>query len=100
MSMLATGLPVADSPLPDFREPYSGLRYLHKPVDLIILNTDEHILTNAAVRMVSQGGSVDWFRFWLKNEEDPDPAKADQYARWRESQKLQQENDAKAAATN
>src|SRR6266567_4234685 len=57
MSMLATGLPVADSPLPDFLEPYSGLRYLHKPVDLIMLNTDEHILTNAAVRMVSQGGS-------------------------------------------
>src|SRR6266699_902551 len=57
MSMLATGLPVADSPLPDFLEPYSGLRYLHKPVDLIMLNTDEHILTDAAVRMVSQGGS-------------------------------------------
>jgi len=57
MSMLATGLPVADSPLPDFLEPYSGLRYLHKPVDLIMPNTDEHVLTNAAVRMVSQGGS-------------------------------------------
>jgi hypothetical protein len=27
---------------------------------------------------------VDWFRFWLKNEEDPDPAKAEQYKRWRE----------------
>ena len=75
MSMLATGLPVADSPLPDFLEPYSGLRYLHKPVDLIMLNADEHLLTNAAVRMVSQDGSVDWFRFWLKNEEDPDPPK-------------------------
>src|SRR5208282_1165635 len=27
-------------------EPYAGLHYLHKPVDLIMLNTDEHILTN------------------------------------------------------
>lgn len=98
--MLATGLPVADSPLADFREPYSGLRYWHKPVDLIILNTDEHILTNAAVLMVSQGGSVDWFRFWLKNERRPDPAKANQYTRWRELRKLLPENDAKAAATN
>jgi len=26
---------------------------------------------------------VDWFRFWLKGEEDPDPAKAGQYTRWR-----------------
>ena len=34
-------------------EPYAGLHYLHKPVDLIILNTDEHTLTNPAVRMAS-----------------------------------------------
>src|SRR5207302_4103792 len=32
-------------------EPYAGLRYLKKPVDLIMLNSDEHVLTNPAVRM-------------------------------------------------
>ena len=64
-------------------EPYAGLRYLRRPVDLIMLNTREHVLTNPAVRLASQGGSVDWFRFWLKDEEDSDPAKAEQYARWR-----------------
>ena len=64
-------------------EPYAGLRYLQKPVDLVILNTDEHVLTNPSVRLASQGGSVDWFRFWLKNEEDPNPTKAEQYTRWR-----------------
>jgi hypothetical protein len=53
-----------------------------------MLNTSEHILTNPAERMASQGGSVDWFRFWLQAYEDPDPAKADQYKRWRELQKL------------
>ena len=74
-------------------EPYAGLRYLHKPVDLIMLNTNEHVLTNPAVRMASQGGSVDWFRFWLKDEEDPDPAKAEQYARWRELRKLHEESE-------
>jgi dipeptidyl aminopeptidase/acylaminoacyl peptidase len=26
--------------------------------------------------------NLDWFRFWLKGEEDPDPAKGDQYGRW------------------
>jgi len=76
-------------------EPYAGLRYLNKPVDLIVLNTDEHILTNPAVRMASQGGSVDWFRFWLKGEEDEDPAKGAQYTRWRELQKLQEANENK-----
>jgi hypothetical protein len=34
-----------------------------------------------AVGMVSQQGIVDWFAFWLKGEEDSDPAKAEQYAR-------------------
>ncbi|HWC16469.1 MAG TPA: hypothetical protein VG498_05620, partial [Terriglobales bacterium] len=58
---------------------YSGMRQLHKPVELIMLNSDEHVLTNPAVRMVSQGGSLDWFRFWLQGYEDPDPAKAEQY---------------------
>ena len=77
-------------------QPYAGLRYLHKPVDLIMLNTDEHVLTNPAVRMASQGGTVDWFRFWLQGYEDPDPAKQEQYKRWRGLRKMQQENDAKA----
>jgi dipeptidyl aminopeptidase/acylaminoacyl peptidase len=63
-------------------EPYAVLRYLQKPVDLMVLNTDEHVLTNPAARMASQGASVDWFQFWLKGEEDPDPAKAEQYRRW------------------
>jgi len=70
--------------------PYAGLRYLHKPVDIVMLNTQQHVLTNPAVRLASQGGSVDWFRFWLQDYEDPDPAKAEQYARWRELRKLQQ----------
>jgi hypothetical protein len=70
-------------------QPYAGLRYLKKPVDLIMLNTREHVLTNPGVRLASQGGSVDWFRFWLQNYEDPDPAKAAQYIRWRELRKMQ-----------
>jgi dipeptidyl aminopeptidase/acylaminoacyl peptidase len=74
-------------------EPYAGLRYLQKPVELIMLNTDEHVLTNPNVRMASQGGSVDWFRFWLKDEEDPDSTKAEQYARWRRLRQLQENKE-------
>jgi hypothetical protein len=69
---------------------YNGLRYLKKPVEMIAMNTDEHVITNPRERMASQSLSVDWFRFWLKDEEDPDPAKAEQYKRWRELKKLQQ----------
>ncbi len=80
-------------------EPYAGLRLLHKPVDLLMLNTDltQHILTNPAVRMASQGGSVDWFRFWLQDYEDPDPTKVEQYSRWRVLRSLQKENDTQLA---
>lgn len=80
-------------------EPYAGLRYLQKPVDLIMLNTDEHELTNPGTRLASQGGSVDWFRFWLQGYEDPDPVKADQYARWRQLKKLQDESEHKTGTS-
>jgi hypothetical protein len=72
-------------------EPYAALRFLNKPVDLAVLADGTHVLTNPAQRMVSQGGTVDWFRFWLKGEEEPDPKKAEQYARWRILRKLQEE---------
>jgi dipeptidyl aminopeptidase/acylaminoacyl peptidase len=64
-------------------EPYATLRYLGKPVDFMIIPNSEHVITNPGEQMISQGATVDWFRFWLKGEEDPDPAKAQQYARWR-----------------
>ncbi len=65
-------------------EPYAALRQLGKPTELVMLNTTEHVLSNPAVRTASQGGSVDWFRFWLQGYEDPNPAKSEQYQRWRE----------------
>jgi hypothetical protein len=49
--------------------------------------------------MVAQQNIVDWFTFWLKDEVDPDPAKAGQYARWRELRTLQQQNEKNFAAT-
>jgi dipeptidyl aminopeptidase/acylaminoacyl peptidase len=69
--------------------PYAAMRYLHKPVDLILLNNSEHVLSNPTARMASQGGSVDWFRFWLQDYEDPDPAKVEQYRRWESLRTLQ-----------
>jgi dipeptidyl aminopeptidase/acylaminoacyl peptidase len=77
--------------------PYSELHYLHKPVELMVFNDPEHVLSNPAARMASQGGSVDWFRFWLQGYEDPDPVKAEQYKRWRELKRMQGENDKKSA---
>ena len=77
-------------------QPYSVLHSLHKPVEMTLMNTDEHVITNPVERMASQGLSVDWFRFWLQGHEDPDPAKAEQYKRWRGLRELQAENEKKA----
>ena len=74
-------------------EPYAALRYLKKPVDLIMLQAGSHVMTNPTQRLASETSNVDWFRFWLKDEEDPDPAKAEQYSRWRELRKLQVTGD-------
>lgn len=62
--------------------PYAALRLLKKPTELVLLNTDEHVLTNPTMRVASQGGTVDWFQFWLQGYEDPDPVKSEQYRRW------------------
>jgi len=68
---------------------YTGLTRLGKPVELIYIPQGVHILEKPWERMTSQQGDVDWLCFWLKGEEDPDPAKAEQYVRWRELRKLQ-----------
>lgn len=73
----------------DMWEPYALLRYQKKPVDLMLLNIDEHVLTSPAARIASQGGAVDWMRFWLQGYEDLDPTKREQYARWEKLCELQ-----------
>jgi dipeptidyl aminopeptidase/acylaminoacyl peptidase len=60
-----------------------GLKRLGKPVEMVYLPAGVHILAKPWEQAVSQQGTVDWFCFWLKHEEDPDPAKAEQYRRWR-----------------
>lgn len=68
---------------------YSGLSRLGKPVEMIYIPEGTHILEKPWDRMLSQQGNVDWFCFWLKGEEDPDPTKTEQYKRWRELRSLQ-----------
>lgn len=69
---------------------FAALYKLAKPVDMIYIPDGQHELQKPWDRIIAQEGNLDWFLFWLKREEDPDPAKADQYARWRELRKLQE----------
>jgi hypothetical protein len=76
---------------------YSGLSRLDKPVDMIYIPNGSHILERPWDRLTSQEGNVDWFCFWLKGEEDPNPAKAKQYSRWRDLRRLQEQTPSNAA---
>jgi dipeptidyl aminopeptidase/acylaminoacyl peptidase len=69
---------------------YAALSRLGKVVEMVVTMDGEHILQKPWQRMVSQQGNVDWFAFWLKDEEEPDPGKADQYRRW---QRLRRQNE-------
>jgi len=80
-------------------EIYSSLYLQGKPVELIYFPDGAHPLVKPLERLASEQGNVDWFRFWLKGEEDPDPSKTDQYARWHELRKLQ-EQESRTAPTN
>jgi dipeptidyl aminopeptidase/acylaminoacyl peptidase len=63
---------------------FKALRRLGRPVEMLYFPTGTHILEKPWDRFVSQQGTVDWCAFWLKGEEDAKPAKAAQYAKWRE----------------
>ena len=75
---------------------YAILKRQQKPVEYYVFNDAAHALTKPQHRLDSQQGNVDWFAFWLKGEEDPDPTKADQYKRWRKL-RVQQEKSEIAA---
>lgn len=59
------------------------LRAMHKPVDILYFETASHSTTRPAHRWRSLTTHVDWWRFWLQDHEDADPAKRVQYERWR-----------------
>jgi dipeptidyl aminopeptidase/acylaminoacyl peptidase len=75
--------------VPFMWEVYEVLKLLGKPVEFIIFPRGTHNLVKPWERLTSQQAAVDWFCFWLKGEEDPDPAKAEQYTRWRGLRELQ-----------
>lgn len=43
-----------------------------------------HIKVEPRQKLAVYERNLDWFRYWLKDEVDPDPAKSAQYERWRE----------------
>jgi dipeptidyl aminopeptidase/acylaminoacyl peptidase len=62
---------------------FALLKDMRKPVDFIYLPDATHLIVKPSERKTAMQGLVDWFCFWVKGNEDSDPAKSEQYVRWR-----------------
>jgi dipeptidyl aminopeptidase/acylaminoacyl peptidase len=76
----------------------TALRELKKPVEMFIYPNELHEKNQPKHRFEIYQRNVDWMKFWLKSEEDPDPAKTEQYKRWRELRKLQEKDQGSSAS--
>lgn len=65
-------------------ETFSALREQNVPVELRVFPDEFHMKWQPAHRAAVYARNLDWFRFWLLDQEDDDPAKSEQYRRWRE----------------
>ena len=61
---------------------WSALHQEHKAVEMYVFPRETHRLIQPAHQVINFERQIDWFRFWLKHEQDDDPAKAAQYRRW------------------
>jgi dipeptidyl aminopeptidase/acylaminoacyl peptidase len=74
---------LADSELLSSLHGYAALDAAKQPVDLYFFPGEYHFKWQPAHRQAVYDRNLDWFSFWLQNAEDPAPAKAAQFARWR-----------------
>jgi hypothetical protein len=82
-------------------ELFARLTHTTTPVDLYVFPGEPHIKTQPRHRLAVYQRNLDWFGFWLAGKVDPDPAKAEQYARWKamaDRQALAQDASAPASS--
>lgn len=75
---------VADRELLLMMQLYATFKDLHKPIEVYVFPDEYHQKWQPKHRLSIYQRNLDWFRFWLQNNEDPAPLKQPQYMRWRE----------------
>lgn len=74
---------VADRELVFMLEAHRTFTDLGRPFDLYVFPNEYHVKWQPRHRRAIYERSLDWFSFWLLDEEDSDPAKTRQYEIWR-----------------
>lgn len=63
-------------------ELYARLVAAGTPAELYAFPDEAHVKIQPRHRLAIFDRNLDWFRYWLQDYRDPDPAKAEQYRRW------------------
>ena len=74
-----------------------------RPMEYVTIPEAAHVIPGAMFHKAAMDLTVDWMNFWLEGKEDPDPAKAEQYKRWRmirEKNEQRKAEEAKLGKTN
>lgn len=74
---------VADSEVLPTLMLWNSLKELNKPVEMFVYTGEGHMKHQPKHRYEIYERNLDWFNFWLQDKENPDPAKRQQYERWR-----------------
>lgn len=72
-----------ESEIRNLVELHTRMKRTGKPIELIGFADEIHIKYQPVHKRAVYERNLDWYRFWLKGEEDSSPAKAGQYSRWR-----------------
>ena len=62
---------------------YAALKTYGVPVEQVVYPDEQHVFRQPRNRLASMQRNLDWFSYWLLDQKDPDPAKNEQYRRWR-----------------
>lgn len=74
---------VADRELNSAMPTITMLQELNRPVDAYVYPNEYHIKWQPHHRLAIYRRNLQWFRFWLLNEQVQDPIDPEQYTRWR-----------------
>jgi dipeptidyl aminopeptidase/acylaminoacyl peptidase len=91
---------ISDSELIMSMQIVSTMTEYHKPFEAYVYPGEEHVKRCPMHRYAIYQRNVDWLNFWLNGEEDRDPAKVEQYKRWRELRTMQEKNEKKAVTAD
>ena len=63
-------------------EAFEALRENGAPSEMYVFPGEHHVKWQPRHKLALFERTLDWFSFWLRCTEDPNPAKAEQYRRW------------------